>query len=437
MAHTAPNTTGPTDPALETFLAWRTVKDMYEGACARFRNLHEALSTARSSLQKFQSACQQRPPAIQLPASMRLRLVDQANLTPVVDTPAFYKAEVDALRQLEVDSSQKAFSIIVAARERHIEHLRASAALPAFLAKEVQQHTVFVEKYCATQRKMLDLPAAAAVVAVEEAADAAPAAAAASHTDGTFPAQTAIAHFEQTTRTELSAWMTRQAQRATDEASKSATKKVEDDAALELVLGGAHNGDTIAALAAREAQKLLAPVRSEVAALQRMRIPKSPSGPAARATAASRGSDPHHRGSTPPSTHGRASKSSRVPSSHSYQRPTLASLESTPYRFEFDPADVLHDMPSRSPRTNNRGRKRDREATEDDQHDADDDYIESESEPDRDSSSRVRSSDQSRRRSSFPSGGGPRNTQNHQTAHAHSNSLTVKRRSSGRQGERR
>lgn len=397
--------TAPPHTALDTFLEWRTVQGKYESARTLFRNLHEDLSDARLSLQQFQSACSKHAPAIQLPMSMRLRLSDKANLTPVADSPAFYKAETDALRQLEVDTSKKAFDIIVAARERHIGHLHASTALPAFIAKEMQPYAKFVHLHCAKQRELLHLPAI-----VDDAPTGAAsndAAASASEPDGTFPAQSAIAHFEQTIRTDLTTWLSLQAQLAHDAGAKLAANRAEDSAAYEQVMAGAHNGETIAAVAARAAQNLLGPVRSELAALQRQRIAKSPAGPTARATAtaASRGSSPHGRASKSPSTHGRASNSSQIASSRSHERPTLARSRSTSSKSQVDPAFFLQGMPSLPPRSNDRAHKRTRAIQEDDQLDVDDDCNMSDPSPDDNSSHRPRSVQRFKSRSDFPSGG--------------------------------
>lgn len=251
-----------TSDADTTALRLRTLK--------AFRDLAQEHHKACVSLEKFKQKCSLRHPEISLPKGIQLRFVDQARFTPVERQPLFYEKEEAALRKLAAETTTVIHATMLSAKERHIKHLLAELATEKFVARQAPVFLAFVHTSFDSMLSPLHGPGA---LAVPSAADSSPRPLSAVR-------QQAIDFLVSDLRQEITKhWMQHNKLQAERLEAENKARENEQKAG-EQIMAGAHNGNTIAAIARREVVHQLQPIRQQLqkaAAATSSRTPPSTS----------------------------------------------------------------------------------------------------------------------------------------------------------------
>jgi hypothetical protein len=147
----------------------------------------------------------------------------------VPDIKTFHDATTATLRAIEATATKATYDALVASKEAYIKHLEQRSNAHAFIVTAVNSHREYVAKYAAEIDATLH-----------------------------FPAEAAVAHFEQHLRQRVQALNLQAVSTAMREKKEAAATLADDSKAQESVLAGASSGATITKLAQREVQKELA-----------------------------------------------------------------------------------------------------------------------------------------------------------------------------------
>lgn len=260
------STTQPTTQSssiLQTFLAQPAVRQHFHSAVGRFLSARKLLKDQERSLAKLKSAC-----ALSgLPKSMRLDIVTRTKLPSVDGLPEFFAADVATLRQIEKDASDRVAKALTEAKERHVAHLRTAVHLQSFIENECASYQSFVQGHAQ----------AFASASGTAASD--------------FPVSQALAEFREALRKDCEAHVMQDVMKEQQAKEEAKQESIDDAKAQESVLAGAHNGQTIKAIANKavleELKKQLTPLQEKLDKLQQQRQDKEKFFPPSAQPAAS------------------------------------------------------------------------------------------------------------------------------------------------------
>lgn len=325
-------------PALKAFIEWHTVQQQYNDHFGDFLTLSKQLKSARIARDAFDTVTHMSDG--NLPRSLQLRIVNRTLFPTVAHQPNFFKPDLEALQKLELDTAKQIAATILAAKQRHIEHLQTLANPLAFVTMAVTKFTSIVTMYADAMDKAHTDGAAAA---------ASPAAAAASTSEvplsSLFPRIDAIAHFERTLRERIDEELARQVQADHQAKTTAATKAAASHQAQETVMTGAHDGSSIAAIATREARKCVeAALKAALPQLPRSDRSIDPSSRTASPEAQPR--IKKARTTTPASR-----QTANVRTDHNHapddEDTSMSDSPSNPFRFNFPPSVFITPKPVR------------------------------------------------------------------------------------------
>lgn len=254
------------DSTLTKFIQRTKVQERYTAAAAAYERACDELQCARAEQAKFIAACNKHAPAVHLPSSLQLKLLKNAKLAPVTTDAAFYSAQIAELTQIEREASERIYQVLLAAKEKHVEHLQSQANAQAFIARSTEEYRLFVTTFAADYNMQFGFaspPAAEPTAAASHAAADAHAAA--------FPTALIVKHFEQTLTSHITSYVLLSVEHRQTRAAHKLQAMVEESKAQEQVIGGAHSGATITSLAQREVAKQLMPLQKQVHQLQHQR----------------------------------------------------------------------------------------------------------------------------------------------------------------------
>lgn len=283
---------------LALFLVQPSVVQRYSESTSAFTAARAALHSARDDREKFHAKCNANPPAIQLPASLRLHLTKKAKLTPVAGDASFYSECTAELQRIERDATEAAYKALLAAKDKHLKHLEALAHPASFMNTQEQSYKKFLDEYSSNYAAEIGHPAADS-----STPPAATPASSPSSSPFAFPLSDAMLHF----RTHLRSFVQRSVMQSTEDAAQEARTKAqaaaEEIKAQEDVLAGASSGKTIQMIADSAIDKKLKPIHQQIRQLSGKQARGHASAAAASASSAPRHLPRQHHASPSFSSH--------------------------------------------------------------------------------------------------------------------------------------
>jgi hypothetical protein len=213
---------------LELFLKQSSISTLFERVHTDYIECLRAHTAAKDSLKALVDKCTSNGVFTRLPKSLSIDLVNKIKFPAISEQPDFFKAATDSIRDAQQKAEAAIYAALHSARQRHSDYAAQRCSQPVFIAATVANFKSVVEKY-ATEYKALhsaELPVDAAVLAF---------------TRHVHDVVTRIALDD----------VDKQLQRA----QAAANAKAADEAAQERILAGAHNGNTIRAIAQQEARQ--------------------------------------------------------------------------------------------------------------------------------------------------------------------------------------
>ena len=261
---TLPPPAAPLPTVLTRFLARESVQLRYTETEAAYGQACDDLQTARADFAKLQSVCKQNTPALHLPRSMQLKLVQRARFTAVAGQPDLYSRFTAALEAVDREASERTANILLEAKSALVAYLASQANARSFTDRYVQQYTQFISAYATEYNAQLgSAPSDSANASAGSASASADSAASAP--SNAFPAKEAIAHFTQHLEAATSEHAMLSVERAQQRLALQAQRAAAEHTAQESVIAGATTGATLSMLV----DKKLAPVQKQLSSVQK------------------------------------------------------------------------------------------------------------------------------------------------------------------------
>jgi hypothetical protein len=230
---------------LAAFRQLPSVQLRYADAVGPLLSAAKALKDATATRERFTARCNRAAPALALPKSIALNLVARARLPSVEGEPAFFAACHAALADIEREATKKVYDALLAAKDKHIAHLKGLANAHTFTITAAASFRAFTAEYAATVDTSYGFPI--------------------------FPVTAAVQDFERHLSVRTSESLLQAAEHAQAEKQNADAAALADRQAQEEVLAGAHSGQTITALANRAVDAKLLPLQQQLRQLQRQR----------------------------------------------------------------------------------------------------------------------------------------------------------------------
>jgi hypothetical protein len=211
------------------YLGMPAVKEQYASTINDYKTRHDEARSARDQLAAFKQSCNKNPPHITLPRSLLPRFATATYFKAVPGEPAFYKASTDTLLVIERKTVQEVYDVLIAAKEKHLAHLRARANTVRFVTETVANYSAFVgrvnQEYAEHDAKGVDI-------------------------------KDAIAHFERFLHTTIEAYTAEKVQAALKGAEQKKADQAADFIAQEQIMNGSHDGSNIEAIVEKKVNTL-------------------------------------------------------------------------------------------------------------------------------------------------------------------------------------
>lgn len=231
-----------------------------------YKEARVSLQNAETALERFESACSKgfggSNPGSTLPTSMRLKLLSIVRFKEVADRPDFYREEKEKLERAEHEASRQIYEATLSSKKKLITHLQGKINVNTFVSLRMQDFG----KHLTSLADEFDK----------------------SNNGGhaCFPRQKAVTHFGQELAANLTKLIMHIAEERRAEEQRKNARAAEELQAQEKVLEGAHNGQTIAAIAQRAVQKEMKAHKNEVRRqIQQTQPPRQPTSASHRAPA--------------------------------------------------------------------------------------------------------------------------------------------------------
>ena len=286
-----------TSAARQHFLTMPAVQQRLTAACDSFNAATTALQNARAGREHFVSIGSKQGGAKQLPAKLDWKLCKAAHFS-LDSVPAnFYATDVTTLRAIEREATDKAYDALLAAKDKHIAFLQARCVLRDFVSSAVQEFRPELQRIAADYNSH------------SQADPAAP-----SQAQFTFPTDAVASHFASELLSRLTAQTLARVDAQRLEQQRISDERAQEHKSQEIVLAGAHTGQTIAMLAQQEVNKQMAPLLRQVAQLQQQLQQPQPPPPRQR------GQPNHHSRQQHPDASSSAGSAAKGPQRNSGQR---------------------------------------------------------------------------------------------------------------------
>ena len=218
------------------------IQKLFAAASDNYRDAQALLHKKKDSLEKFKIASQKN--SLPLPNSLHLRIVERVKLPSV---PAGLCAEeLTLLHNLERETSQQIYDIMIKAKMKEIDYLTRQVQIPS----HIQRHSIAFEK---TVRED--------AAAMQENLGAAPTSSA------SFPVDETVKHFNTVITADLNKLSMQlfESRRVAEEARK---KDLADKHAAQAAVLSAPTATTIAALADHRVNNALQPLKRAIAQMK-------------------------------------------------------------------------------------------------------------------------------------------------------------------------
>jgi len=227
---------------LKVLMAHQSTIDFIRDSHNEFKNRSYALKVAQESLEKFNKACSRRGGVgTSLPSSMRIQIADSVRFTPVLGQPQFYAQDIEELRKIEVEVTQKVFHIINNAKTKHIKHLEPRVVIHSYVDSQSPSIRTLVTPFFRSISRFVPTshqPASTTEKNINEAIDK------------------AVKYISNQLMAEILKTEFANEQAAIKAKQAEAVRLLKEIEAQERVLSGAQDGTNIAAIATKAATKV-------------------------------------------------------------------------------------------------------------------------------------------------------------------------------------
>lgn len=233
------------------FFNMPAVQQRLTAACQSFSDATSALQKATEAREHFIKCGSKRGGTKQLPSRLDWKLSHNAHLSTDGVPANFYASVQVTLRAIEREATDKAYDALLAAKDDHIAFLQKRCGLREFVANTSQAfHAELQQIANAYNERSRTDPSALSQV------------------DFAFPFDTVATYFSTELHSRLSAQTLAAVEAARLEQQRLSNQRTEEYKSQEIVLAGAHTGQTIAMLTEKEVRKQLAFFRREMDARQ-------------------------------------------------------------------------------------------------------------------------------------------------------------------------
>jgi len=243
------------DPAAtrqQAFLTIPEVQQRLTAACTAYSTATTALKHAREGRERFVNSASKNGGSKQLPAKLDWKFSKQAHLSSDSVPAGFYATDQATLRAIEREATDKAYDALLAAKDKHIAFLDKQCVLRDFVVTAAHSFRPQLDQIAASYNQ-------------HSGADPL----ASSQADFIFPTAVVASYFESELHNRLNAQTLATVAAERLQQQRAAGELSEEHKSQELVLAGAHTGETIAKLAEKEVNKKLAPLQRQLADLQK------------------------------------------------------------------------------------------------------------------------------------------------------------------------
>lgn len=223
---------------IEQFLSMPSVELRLSSGCKNFAEASAALEQARKNLDSFISHGNKQGRTKQLPRQLLLHMSSRTKPNAVPGNDNFYADELDEIRQLERETSDKFFDILVKTKEKLVKFLEKKCNIRDFVIATVQESRPYLDNYTTQYNRQVGVDPLIA-----------------SQSSYSLSTAEVISHFETELFSRLSAQAFARADAKEKERQQKANKLIEENKAQESVLAGAHTGETIAMIAKAQVAK--------------------------------------------------------------------------------------------------------------------------------------------------------------------------------------
>lgn len=222
---------------LELFLKQDRISALFNRVHTDYIDCLRTHAAAKGSLKALTEKCTSNGAFTRLPKSLSVDLISKVKFPTVAEQPNFFKATTDAIHEAQQKAEAAIYTALHDARQRYVEYTSSRCSQPAFIASTVANFKSTAEKFAAEYKSLhsAELPVAAAVSAFER------------HVTDVV---TRIALEE----------VGKQIARVEAEEKD----KADDATAQEHILAGAHNGNTIRAIAQQVAREEIRHARKQL-----------------------------------------------------------------------------------------------------------------------------------------------------------------------------
>jgi len=238
--------------AHQQFLAAPAVQHRLAAACDRFNTAADQLQKATLARDRFIAAATKQGGAKQLPVSLRWKLSESIKLGQQSVPDGLYADDLAQLRAIEQDATDKAYDVILSARDKHLAHLKSQCNMRDFISSEAQSFQPVLE----AQAREFN-----ALINIDEFA--------ASQASFSFPTAAVAAHFASELQRMLQAQTLAKVDASQQQQQLALQRQAEEYKAQEVVLAGAHTGETIAKLAQQQVDKAVTPIMKQLQQIQK------------------------------------------------------------------------------------------------------------------------------------------------------------------------
>lgn len=254
---------------LQIFRKESLTQDEYNNARKRYLDGCKALHEARESLIKFQTP---KNPKYPLPRHLQLDITTRLTKANKLPDSSVCKVELEELIKLEKETDATVYDILLRSKQKSIDHLSKEIQPNIFITREVQTFTKYVSQYANAHDEMNNInttntithpPAAASPTLPLSNLET-------THQPSIlnpFPRKEAIEEFEASLHEIINNHMNTMIVKKIKDANEEKSYAKFDMDAQKQILDGAHNGETMKALVQREAQKIIAPIQSNVSSI--------------------------------------------------------------------------------------------------------------------------------------------------------------------------
>lgn len=256
------------------------VKNLYLSSTTSYKNACSEYIEKKDSLENFKSTCQKNatPSGPGLPTSLKLQFVERTSFPTIESDPEFFKKDLDILKKLQVNTTTEVYTILLAAKDRHVEHLM----------KFVHNTEEYVNKQTALFRKRVEeddsawidkskfKPSISAGSAASEGGAAASAAAASAasasasisveeeHESMTIPIELIVADFRADLKMKVSKLRMDHFTRAMEHENEKRKRRAEALAAEEKVKSGKNTKEIIIEVSKKTSEAAMATLQKEL-----------------------------------------------------------------------------------------------------------------------------------------------------------------------------